>query len=145
MSTLKTRFAVRSAKTLRSNMTDAERKLWYRLRSRRFGGFKFVRQLPVGPYFADFACRERDLIIELDGGQHSGSLSDTVPTQALKAYGYGVIRFWNNEVLTNIDGVLQEIANHLKKPPSPGLRITKPDLSPAGRGEDPSNSNGRPS
>lgn len=135
MSTLKTRFAARAAKTLRTSMTDAERKLWSRLRNRHLLGFKFVRQQPVGPYIADFACRDADLIVELDGGQHAESITDGQRSEVLMAHGYAVIRFWNNDVLNNIDGVLLNIAQHLEKAPSPGLRFAKPDLSPQGRGE----------
>ena len=132
---MKTKFSARAAKTLRANSTDAERKLWSSLRDRQLLGHKFVRQQPVGPYIADFACREADLIIELDGGQHSESDRDMVRTAALAQHGYDVIRFWNNDVLANLDGVLQMIAEHLNKAPSPGLRFAKPDLSPEGRGE----------
>ncbi len=134
MSTLKTRFAQKAAKSLRANMTDAERKLWSHIRDRQLLGFKFVRQLPVGPFIADFACREADLIIELDGGQHAESARDEQRTAALAEHGYAVVRFWNGDVLTNIDGVFEAIAGHLAKAPSPGLRFAKPDLSPEGRG-----------
>ena len=133
MGTLKTRFAAGAAKRLRASVTDAENKLWYHLRNRRFGGHKFVRQHPVGPYIVDFACREADLIIELDGGQHSlRTVSDARRTEILKSHGYRVRRFWNADVLNNIDGVLQIIADDLDKAPSPGLRYAKPDLSPKG-------------
>lgn len=136
MSTLRTRFAARAAKTLRTTMTDAERKLWSRLRNRQLRGCKFVRQLPIGPYIADFACREADLVIELDGGQHAESERDTLRTQELARHGYAVLRFWNNDVLNNMDGVLTSLVEHLAKAPSPGLRYAKPDLSPRGRGEE---------
>jgi very-short-patch-repair endonuclease len=132
MTTLKTKFAARSAKTLRTNSTDAERKLWSHLRNRQLNGYKFVRQLPVGRFIADFACREADLIIELDGGQHAENAADVLRTAILKQHGYGVMRFWNGDVLTNIEGVLTVIANHLEKAPSPGLRFAKSDLSPKG-------------
>ena len=135
MTSLKTTVAAQSAKRLRTNMTDAEHKLWAQLRNRRLKGFKFVRQHPIGPYIADFACRQADLVIELDGGQHAASERDVIRTKTLNQYGYEVIRFWNNDVLKNLDGVLQAIANHLAKAPSPGLRFEKPDLSPKGRGE----------
>ena len=136
MSTLKTRFAAKSARTLRQHSTDAERKLWSKLRDRQLLGFKFVRQLPVGPYIADFACREADLIVELDGGQHAESTKDAQRTAMLAGHGYEVIRFWNNDVLTNLEGTLQVIAERLNKAPSPGLRFAKSDLSPKGRGEE---------
>ena len=136
MSILKTRFAARSAKTLRQNLTDAERRLWSRLRDRQLLGFKFVRQQPVGRYIADFACREANLIVELDGGQHAESPNDAQRTAAIAEYGYEVIRFWNSDVLTNLEGTLQVISERLNKAPSPGLRFAKPDLSPRGRGEE---------
>ena len=133
MSVLKTRFAATAAKKLRANSTDAERKLWYHLRDRRLLGFKFVRQQPIGPYIADFACRDADLIIELDGGQHADAIGrDQRRTAVLAEYGYFVLRFWNNDVLNNTEGVLQTIAAYLAKAPSPGLRFAKPDLSPRG-------------
>lgn len=134
MSTLKTRFTQKAARTLRANMTDAESKLWSHIRGRQVLGFKFVRQLPVGPFIADFACREADLIVELDGGQHADNPRDEMRSQVLAEHGYAVVRFWNDDVLTSIDGVLEAIAEHLAKAPSPGLRFTKPDLSPQGRG-----------
>ena len=136
MSVLKTKFAAKSAKTLRQNSTDAERKLWTRLRDRQLLGFKFVRQQPIGPYIADFACREADLVVELDGGQHAESARDVERTEALTQHGYQVMRFWNNDVLTNLEGTLQMLAERLNKAPSPGLRFAKPDLSPKGRGEE---------
>ena len=136
MSVLKTRFAAKSATTLRQNSTDAERKLWSKLRDRQLLGFKFVRQQPIGPYIADFACREADLVIELDGGQHAESEQDMVRTEALAERGYRVMRFWNYDVLNNLEGTLQTLAEHLNKAPSPGLRFAKPDLSPKGRGEE---------
>jgi very-short-patch-repair endonuclease len=135
MSVLKTRFAVAAAKSLRTNSTDAERKLWSKLRDRRLLGFKFVRQQAIGRYIADFACRQADLIIELDGGQHTEDKAlayDEERTRVLAEHGYEVIRFWNNDVADNIDGVLQVIADRLAKAPSPGLRFAKPDLSPKG-------------
>jgi very-short-patch-repair endonuclease len=134
MGTLKSRFVAR-ARSLRENSSDAERKLWSQLRDRQLLNCKFVRQQPVGPYIADFACRERDLIVELDGGQHgtaNGVMADTARTEALGQHGYRVIRFWNSDVMTNMDGVLQMIAETLEKAPSPGLRYAKSDLSPKG-------------
>ncbi len=135
MTNLKTRFAATSAKRLRTEMTDAERLLWSRLRNRGLMGFKFVRQQPIGPFIADFACRQADLIVELDGGQHAGSTDDIRRTRVLAEHGYDVIRFWNNEILSNLEGVLQVLSERLAKAPSPGLRFAKPDLSPKGRGE----------
>ncbi len=104
------------ARALRREETDAERKLWQRLRAKEFAGFKFRRQFPIGDFIADFCCRERKLIVELDGGQHAepaGMARDSWRTRLLQGRGYRVIRFWDNEVLTNIDGVLQVILEAL--------------------------------
>jgi len=132
MNELKAKF-VNQARSLRQNSTDAEHKLWYHLRDRRLLGLKFVRQQQVGRYIADFACRDGNLVIELDGGQHSSSTAyDAERTATLVLHGYAVLRFWNNDVLGNIDGVLRVIAEHLAKAPSPGLRFAKSDLSPKG-------------
>jgi very-short-patch-repair endonuclease len=98
---------------LRHDSTDAERKLWYRLRARSTLGFKVVRQEPIGPYIVDFACRERRLIVELDGSQHADSKSDVVRDQWLAEHRYRVLRFWNNDVMGNIDGVVEMIVKAL--------------------------------
>jgi very-short-patch-repair endonuclease len=108
---LRERVGVR-AKQLRTNATDAERLLWQRLRSRQLAGYKFRRQHPIGPYFADFACIEARLVVELDGGQHvtpEGLLSDERRSAALAAQGYVVLRFWNHDVLQQTDVVLESI------------------------------------
>jgi very-short-patch-repair endonuclease len=101
------------ARSLRRNSTDAEGKLWFHLRGRQLGGHKFVRQEPIGRYFVDFVCRERRVIIEVDGGQHSENLADEKRDAELTALGYRVLRFWNNEVLGNIDGVLETLLREL--------------------------------
>ncbi|MBU1306885.1 MAG: endonuclease domain-containing protein [Alphaproteobacteria bacterium] len=132
MSTLKTRFSATAAKRLRVEMTDAERKLWSLLRNRQFLGLKFVRQLPIGPYIADFACRQVDLVVELDGGQHDQNPADHARTQVLAAHGYDVIRFWNYDVLSNSDGVLTTLGAHIDQAPSPGRRFATTDFSPQG-------------
>lgn len=126
--------ATERARNLRSSQTPAERRLWSILRNRQFHGLKFVLQLPVGPDFADFACRERDLIIEIDGSQHYQSAHDGRRTAVLAEHGYDVLRFWNNDVMNNLDGVYRAIEESLTKAPSPGLRFTQADLSPKGRG-----------
>src|SRR3954451_14768888 len=105
----------RTAKTersrrLRINQTDAEKKLWWRLRNRQIGGSKFVRQEPIGPYICDFVCREQRLVVEVDGGQHADSAADRERDQWLIAHNYRVMRFWNNDVLKNVEGVLETIA-----------------------------------
>ncbi len=90
-------------------MTDAEQRLWYRLRGHRLNGHKFKRQVPVGPYIVDFASLDRKLIIEVDGGQHAESSGDRRRDAFLRGQGYRVIRFWNNDVLRQTDSVLEEI------------------------------------
>jgi very-short-patch-repair endonuclease len=99
---------------LRGQPTDAEMKLWLSLRDRRLCGFKFVRQEAIESYVVDFVCRDRRLIIEVDGGQHADSLSDRNRDRVLSEAGYRVLRFWNNDVLANRDGVLQVIAEALE-------------------------------
>lgn len=99
------------ARKLRSNSTDAERLLWSKLRNRQTGT-KFIRQFPIGPYIADFASRSAHLVIELDGGQH-GAAGDALRTEIIEAHGYRVIRFWNNEVVENLEGVREVIVSEL--------------------------------
>jgi len=102
------------AKKLRSNMTDAERRLWYRLRAHRFGGIKFKRQVPISPYIVDFACLSQKLILEIDGGQHADNEADRVREQKLREKGFKVLRFWNNDVLKRTDTVLELVMAALK-------------------------------
>ena len=104
------------AQRLRRETTDAERKLWSVLRNRDLEGAKFRRQQPIGPFIADFVCQEHRLIIEADGGQHTDSLVDGRRTAFLKGKGYRVLRFWNNDILNNLDGVTEVIANALSTP-----------------------------
>ncbi|MCP9627873.1 DUF559 domain-containing protein [Rhodopseudomonas palustris] len=111
---------VQRARSFRQNPTGAERKLWQRLRRSAFAEAHFRRQATIGPYYADFACHRLRLVIELDGGQHAGSESDLVRTDYLNAAGYRVLRFWNNDVLNNIDGVMQTIVDAIRAaPPTP--------------------------
>ena len=100
------------ARKLRRASTDAENRLWHHLRGRRFEDAKFVRQFPIGPHVADFACRSAKLAIELDGGQHSAE-KDAPRTHIIESFGYRVIRFWNNDVLENTEGVLEIIRREL--------------------------------
>ena len=110
--------SVARARNLRRNSTDAERKLWRALRS-KLPQFKWRRQMPVGPYFADFACFGEKLIIELDGGQHADALDyDARRSAFLEQQGYRVIRFWNHDVLSNTRGVVERIALELSTSPS---------------------------
>lgn len=99
----------RRARALRQLDNDAEQRLWSNLRNRQLGGFKFVRQLPIGPYFADFACRERLLVVEIDGSQHAGLLSDQRRNAFMQSVGWSVLRFWNVDVLRETDSVLETI------------------------------------
>jgi very-short-patch-repair endonuclease len=103
------------ARSLRRALTPAEFALCMRIRSRQLGGFKFVRQEPIGPYLVDFVCRERRVIVELDGGQHSESSADEVRVSYLSNLGYRVIRIWNNDVIENIDGVLEMLLSELRR------------------------------
>jgi very-short-patch-repair endonuclease len=113
-------FRTERARRLRGVLTDAEDNLWYRLRSRRLGGHKFVRQEPIGPYTVDFIWREARLVVEVDGGQHADSERDAIRDKWLAAHNYRVLRFWNNEVLRNLSGVLETIATALAEaPPHP--------------------------
>jgi very-short-patch-repair endonuclease len=105
------------ARELRKNLTDAEARLWVRLRRRQLDGFRFRRQQPIGPYIVDFFCPAAKLIIEVDGGQHATDQQrDDQRTRWLEARGYRVIRFWNNDVLENTEGVLQTIQQALPPP-----------------------------
>jgi very-short-patch-repair endonuclease len=98
------------AKGLRSQMTDAEHRLWYRLRAHRFLDLKFKRQAPIGPYVVDFVCLEYRLIVEVDGGQHAENAADRKRDAWLTSEGYRVLRFWNDDVLKRTDVLLGEIA-----------------------------------
>ena len=126
------------AKVLRANMTDAERRLWYLLRAHRFSGYKIKRQMPIGRYIVDFVCFEKQLIIEVDGGQHADSQSDRDRDLWLGDQGFRVLRFWNNEVLNNTGGVLEIIIKHLghaPRNPSPGATDVAPPSPTRGEGK----------
>jgi very-short-patch-repair endonuclease len=122
------------ARSLRANITNAERKLWYALRDRRFAGHKFRRQVPVGPYIADFICYSARLVIEVDGGQHAESPRDARRDRWLAQNGFRVLRFWNNEVLQNLEGVWTVIFETLEQAPPHPARAARGHPSPA-RGE----------
>jgi len=109
------------AKSLKKRTTDTEQLLWRHLRAKHFGGLKFRRQQPIGTYIVDFVCFEKKIIVELDGGQHAQSeemQNDSIRDQWFEAQGYKILRFWDNEVLTNTRGVLEVISTHcLNHPP----------------------------
>ena len=123
------------SRRLRRNATIAEQRLWYRARSRSLCGMKFVWQEPIGPYIVDFVCRERRLIIEVDGGQHAENDRDAIRDLWLRDHGYQVLRFWNNDVIENTDGVLEAIAEVLRASPSPRLPSGRLRPSATGYGE----------
>jgi len=110
-----------NAKALRSHQTEAEQHLWHHLRAHRFMGLKFKRQKPIGIYIVDFICIEHHLVIELDGGQHIAQVEyDQARTLWLESQGFTVLRFWNNEVMQELDGVLERIRQTLApSPPTP--------------------------
>ncbi len=102
------------ARKLRRNETEAEKLLWKHLRGRRLDGYKFRRQVAIGGYVADFAALEPRLIIELDGGQHAEQVvRDEKRTAELEKFGFRVIRFWNHDVIANIDGVMEAVLQEL--------------------------------
>ena len=119
------------ARALRRGMTDAELRLWFHVRDRRLAGYRFRRQHPIGSYFADFACVERRLIVELDGGQHTAAdAADSRRTAYLNRSGWRVIRFWDSDALKHPQLVLDAILLELKNPhPNPlpqageGIRV----------------------
>jgi very-short-patch-repair endonuclease len=105
------------ARLLRRGQTDAERKVWSRLRDRQLAGHKFRRQVVLGPFIVDFVCFDAQLVVELDGGQHGGAgqLSyDEKRTVWLEGEGFRLLRFWNNEVTDKLEGVLATIAEALR-------------------------------
>ena len=118
-------------------MTEAERRIWQMLRSHQMAGYGFRRQVPIGRYIADFVCHEARLIVEIDGGQHARSSPHEAKRSGfLENEGYRILRFWNNEVLANLDGVHQTIAAELDRitptqtlPPSRGRAARSQDLS----------------
>jgi len=122
---------------MRHDPTDAERVLWQRLRRLSVAGSHFRRQATIGPYFADFACHAAQLVIEIDGGQHNdvaGLARDANRSADLEARGYRVLRFWNNDVLRNVTGVMETIVAAVRDCPPPP---TPPrHASHGGRGEE---------
>jgi very-short-patch-repair endonuclease len=112
-----------TARKLRTRLTDAEQKLWHHIRGRQIMCHKFRRQAPIGKYVVDFVCFEQKLILELDGGQHAVHQEyDNIRTEWLGTQGFKVIRFWNHDVMNNIEGVKEVIVLNLTTP--------HPDLPP---------------
>ena len=119
----------RLARVMRAAPTKAERKLWWHLRHRvPTPGTHFRRQVRIGRYIADFACHATRIVVEVDGGQHCRSVADEKRTKVLEANGYRVLRYWNNDVLSNIDSVLEDILSPITTTPTP-------NPSPQGGGE----------
>ena len=116
------------ARKLRQQSTDTERLLWKHLRAHRMAGYKFKRQVVIEPYIVDFACLEARLIVEADGGQHLEQVEDDLKrSRFLESLGYKVMRFWNHEILGDINTVLEQVHGYLIEAPSP-------QPSPEGRG-----------
>lgn len=138
--------ATARARALRVDETEPEYRFWGELRNRRLNGYKFVRQIPIGPYIVDFLCRELRLVVELDGGQHCDSAHDKSRDRWLNEHGYSVLRFWNNEVMRERRSVIDTLMAVLDgriSAPSPGLRFAPATLSPGG--EEDANRPGMPS
>ena len=107
-----------NARSLRDDMTLAEKKLWQAMRGKQLDGLRFRRQHPIGPYIADFACIDKSLVIELDGGQHQDQVAyDEQRTAFMVQQGWQVLRFWNNDVLNNLEGVLMKAIDFLTTAP----------------------------
>jgi very-short-patch-repair endonuclease len=145
-------FRRQTARRLRASETNAEARLWKHLRQAPMLGSHFRRQVPIGPYIADLACMAAKLIIEVDGSQHgepANAAKDSARTRWLEAEGYRVLRFWNNDVTSNIEGVLDAVADampsmlgdiplkHNRRPKklTPPRRATRADPPPPGEGE----------
>lgn len=123
------------ARELRRRQTDAEHMLWSHIKGSQLGGLKFRRQVPRGPYIADFVCEDALLIVELDGGQHGepqGLAEDAIRTEYLERLGYRVLRYWNPDVLKNPLGLLDEILEIATE----RIKTPSPNPLPKGRGLD---------
>jgi len=120
------------ARDLRSNPTEAEKRLWSAIRQRQIAGLRFRHQMPIGHWIVDFACPSHRLIVEVDGGQHAGSSRDARRDGYLAARGWRVLRFWNNEVLDNLEGVVRAVVEAAQE--FDGLTKAPTQPSPA-RGE----------
>jgi len=130
------RLTVARARQLRRNTTEAEKRLWSKLRLGQLQGHKFRRQAPIGRYIADFVSYAPRLVLETDGGQHAERVTiDSKRTAWLASQGFTVIRFWNNEVLQNTDGVVESIRQTLLRLASPSAEAAPPTLPSPTRGE----------
>ena len=123
-----------AARRLRRNQTDAEKRLWFRLRARQLLGVKFRRQQPIGPFTVDFCSLEPKLVIEVDGGQHAESVADEQRSAFLGRSGYEVLRFWNNEVLSHLDEVVERIAEAIEQTTGPAGESLESTTEQSGRG-----------
>ncbi|MBL8520681.1 MAG: endonuclease domain-containing protein [Betaproteobacteria bacterium] len=118
---------------MRSKPTDVEARLWMQLRAGQLQGLKFKRQVPIGNYIADFVCFASKLIVEVDGGQHNGSKHDEIRDAWLRSQGFVVLRYWNNDVLCNMEGVLTDILHHATPSPSVPLPRGEREAKPSRR------------
>ena len=124
-------------RALRNGQTEAERKLWAVLKGRKLNGYKIRRQFSVGPYILDFYCFENKICIELDGGQHQENEQyDNERTKYLNSFGVTVLRFWNNDVIKNTEGVYRELAKYFNEPAKNSARIRTPSYLPLKGGEE---------
>lgn len=123
------------ARVLRSSTTDAEARLWRRLRNRQLAGFKFARQVPIGRHYVDFVCREARLVVEVDGSQHADSVADRQRDQELVELDYRIVRVWNNDISNNMVAVLEMLLSELEAAPHPSTPAARVPASPRLRGE----------
>src|SRR6266852_1806889 len=114
-----------NARSLRNTMTEAEKRIWFRLRAHRLNGASFRRQEPIGTYIVDFVCFDARLIVEIDGGQHADSQRDKIRDAWFESQGFTVLRFWNNDVLANTDGVIERIDEALRASSPPSLTLPR--------------------
>lgn len=115
-------YLTKFAKSLRNNPTDTEKRLWYFLRTKQLRGLKFRRQAPIGHYIVDFVCFPKKFVIELDGGQHAEAKhkeKDDARDAWLTSQGFTVLRFWDNDILQNIEGVGEKIVRYCDTLPQP--------------------------
>jgi very-short-patch-repair endonuclease len=123
------------AKSLRQNMTDAETLLWRHLRAHRLNGQKFKRQQPIGPYVVDFVHFAARIIVEADGGQHNACARDALRDDWLVSQGFKTMRFWNNDILQNLEAVLATIMDAITVAPSPPPPLPRGERGATTQGE----------